>query len=304
MKIYSLLLILLIFPTFLLAGEMPVYQKNVEKWENSMLDYVEDWRNFVGKPREDIESIRVELEKIIASNSTRPKLKIIMGGLYSVEAGIIVSELKQKGIALDKIRKDANYVNVIKKLNENYKAALELDHGSLLLDDFRLINGVITSADIRVSSLRKMIELWNDGKRFEDLGNDPVIDFDYKSYFKIVTAYVDEKRYDEALSVINEIEEKFPSMKSEINSGRHRIIGFLQKEKTEEPKQEKTTEPVPPEKPDAVVTAPRQPPVVKADEPLQKEEVLPETNNNQAIIVGAAIAILILIGFVVARRRK
>ena len=44
----------------------------------------------------------------------------------------------------------------------------------------------------------------------------PVERYEFRKYTSIVRAYVDEKRYDEALSILDEMKEKFPYQKTSL----------------------------------------------------------------------------------------
>lgn len=126
-------------------------------------------------------------------------------------------------------------------------------------------------------------------------------------YFDMINSYVRDKDYDNALRILKEFdgvqsgvfENNIASLDDHKAKWEHEAI---EKSITEE--QEKTTQPTEPKKPDSVVTAPKQQPVVKEGKTLQKEEVLPESNNNEIYIISIVLAVLLLIGFVVVKRKK
>jgi len=71
---------------------------------------------------------------------------------------------------------------------------------------------MILNADVRVQAYRHMYEqeMWGDFSGTDHVTEDSVADRKYKIYRGMVGAYMDEGRYEDALAVIDEMEEELP----------------------------------------------------------------------------------------------
>lgn len=304
-NIFILFIGILFVAPILYAQELPTNKGDIQQWEKETFEFATNWRNYIGKNKEYAQKIIIEFNETLTQNSERPKLWVILGQLHGYEAGFIVEELKKSGVSLEEIRKNSEYLEALEKVNESFKEALELNSGELTLNDLMRINTVITKADIKIASLKEMLRLYGEGQDFENMGGDPVTNFEYNTHAKMVTAYIDEKRYEEALSVIDEIEKKFPYMNSEIELGRKQITGYIQAAvDSSQQDQENKTKPTKPKKPESVTTMDKQQPVVKEKDEQQSYENLLNLNNSKTFVISITLVLLLLVAFIAVRRKN
>lgn len=295
------------------ANNLPSYNGNIDEWEEKMMIF-SDWKNHHNKKSTDFDPIIREIQQVINDNPSRPRLRIILGRFYGYKAGVIVREARAKGIKVGEKITDPAYVNAVDGKSKSYEDALMLDNGSLSFDDYEIINYPTLDSDIRVAASRKQLKLIDKGiwppKDIETDHPEVLANYDYTLYERIVTAYIDENRFDEALAVINnEMAERFPRKQKEIKEGvtniQQRKERYLQEmaQKSEDSKK-KSTQETPPKKTATIKEAAPQQPVVKPEVDLQKEKPQQELNNNMVFIIGIMLLVLLLAGFMVAKRKK
>lgn len=204
------------------ADELPK-ENNIEQWELEMLVF-SDWKNHHTKKSSDFNSIIEELKMVVEKNPDRPRLRIILGRFYGYKAGVMVREAREKGVKPGEKIDDPDYMDSIVAKEKNYKKALALDEGSLSFDEYEIINYPTIDSDTKVEVSRRQLKLFDEGvwppKDIETDHPEVLANYDYTLYERIVTAYIDENRFDEALAVVkNEMAERFPDKQQEIKEG-------------------------------------------------------------------------------------
>ena len=295
-----------------------------KEWVSDLANEMFNSSNRVTSDKDNLILLENNLQSRIKSDSNNPALYFLLGrvkyGFLSKRADeikhlareeLLKDEPSERELTKNEIRvltrkmilNDKEWNRLKNEVTEFYEKALELDDKGYQIQLTGEMLGIIdasifSNSDMRVKALRKELNRpWGESESFE-----------YNTYSRIVTAYIDEKRYDEALSVINEIEEKFPSMQTEIESGRQRIWGFQQAAQAAQAEQEKTPQPTELKKPESAIAKPQQqlvqqqPPAKEKDTP-QKPKATREADNNQVIIIGIVLFVLMLVGFMVARRK-
>jgi len=304
------------FITFILsavaqANDLPSYNGNIDQWEKEMMIF-SDWKNHHNKKSTDFDSIIKKIQHVIDDNPSRPRLRILLGRFYGYKAGVIVREAREKGIKVGEKITDPTYVDSVDGKFKSYEDALMLDNGSLSFDDYEIINYPTLGSDIRIATSRKQLKLIDEGvwppKDIETDHPEVLANYDYTLYERIVTAYIDENRFDEALAVINnEMVERFPYKQKEIKEGvvniEQRKERYLQ-EMTESEQQEEPTQTPEPQKPTAAKAPTEQPPADKAEPTPQQPVPEQSTDNSRLILIGLVLAIVILAGFMLVRRPK
>lgn len=214
------------------ASELPLYTGNKQEWEILTLSYFKD-KKYLGitDNKEILISLRDDF-KLNIFDSERSRMWIILGYLHKFEIIFILSDLKGRGVPLNKISKSEEYIKKIELINKCFENALTIDKGELAFEDMEMMQTVITNADIKNLNARRQLMLIDKGiwpsKTIETEHPELLAGYDYKLYERIITAYVDEARFDDALAVINnEMLDRFPYKQKEIKEG----IANIQKRK-------------------------------------------------------------------------
>ena len=200
--------------------------ETTEAWLSSLSDEMFSVQNKITGDLENLKRLEANLLARIKSDPENPYLYALRG---RVKHGFLSSRVKEiRHLGREFLLSDEIYIQLKNETRDNYQKALLLDDqgyehqlsGKILA----IIDGdFISNSDMKIKALRKQLNRpWGESEYFE-----------YSTYSHIVTAYMDEKRYDEALSVIDEIAAKFPSMQSEIDAGRQRIQNYQQTATTE-----------------------------------------------------------------------
>jgi pentatricopeptide repeat protein len=222
-------LISLLFAGNMLAAEQPPQLSEKLDMEEAaaLADYLYRTVKFKVNDRQTIEALEVDIEKQLAKDDANPVLWFFKGRISALLLSLRNREMKQNNTTPEQRLGDSEYLSYKKNSIEAYNRALELDErpnaamhlNVTMLGSISIY--VFSDADMRVEANRRKLERVK--KHPEE--HPPREDWEFKTYGNIVTAYVDEKRYDEALSVLEEMKEKFPYPQSlkEINVAVKRI---------------------------------------------------------------------------------
>ena len=123
-------------------------------------------------------------------------------------------------------------------------------------------------------------------------------------YTEMISDYVREHDYDNALRILKEYNGIRPGMLDKylpLLDAKRAKWQEAEIINAEAKKQEKTTEP---KKPAPKVSMPQQQPVIRSKDGNQKDEPRQESNNNMMFAIGVVLAILLLVGFMAVKRIK
>jgi pentatricopeptide repeat protein len=175
-----------------------------------------------------IKDLEADIDKRLAKDSTNPVLWFFKARISALLLSLRNRQMEQNNTTREQRLNDSEYLKYKDESIEGYKRALQLDDRddvSMHLNVTMLGSidrYVFSDADMQVKASRKII---GRVKKHPEERTTDIEDWEFKTYGNIVTAYVDEKRYDEALSVLEEMKEKFPYPQSlkEINVAVKRI---------------------------------------------------------------------------------
>jgi pentatricopeptide repeat protein len=270
-----------------------------------------------------IEKLKLKIEERLDRDGTNPTLWFLKGRLSALLHGLHVRDMQKKHFSRAQIRNDKEYIKLRNESVEAYTRALDLDSnadapmhlnlqmlGSISMD-------VFSDADMRVTANRKKLTRI---KQHPEEHTTDIEDWEFKTYGNIVTAYVDEKRYDEALSVLEEMKEKFsyPRSLKEINVAVKRIkerkAAAMQKANTAVNDQAAKSKPQQTRKEDKpqnqkVMPAPVQAPQKQA-KPIPGSKTKPSDAGKslpmfaKIVIIFAIMAVVILCIFIYFRHKR
>ena len=195
--------------------------------------YMGEYRGVVAPQDAELEGLRSQVDTQLEANPLDPVLWFLRGAITRRMLRQYNIEMDQMGLSREEALADKNYITLRDESVASYQKALEVDGrddaarhlGALMLGIIE--SDVFSDTDMRVTSARRKIERWKTDKEFHERIEDGIPwDLEFHMYGRIVTAYVDEKRYDEALGVIDEMQERFGSHEpwaKEIEIGRERI---------------------------------------------------------------------------------
>jgi pentatricopeptide repeat protein len=159
-----------------------------------------------------VEELATDIEMRLNENGTNPVLWFFKGRISALLLSLRHSEMKQGNTTREQRLSDPEYLNYKDKSIEAFHHALELDDrfdapmhlNVTMLGSIDMY--VFSDADMQVKANRKILERVK--KHSEE--RPPKENFEFKIYGNIVTSYIDEKRYDEALAVLEEMKKEFP----------------------------------------------------------------------------------------------
>lgn len=189
----------------------------------------------------------------------------------------------------------------------DYEKALLLNKNALL--ETRLNEEMISKIYISRSLPARILEMASRERlaiyQKGDIENE--WDFYQDFYTEMISDYVRDKDYDNALRILNEYEGIRPGMLNEYLPQLDAKKMEWQKEAIQEvelvEKEEKITQSTQPKKSESVITKEKQQPIVKTEKSPKKESTSPQPNNNP-LIISIILAILLLIGFAAVKRKK
>jgi Skp family chaperone for outer membrane proteins len=271
---------------------------NVKEIEEVLVNYAYIRNTHIPEEQalSELKNIRNEIDTEIQNDPSSPVLWYLKG-LNSW--GYVYAYSRP---LTDEKRKIVDEYKLVNARNE-FRRSVELNENSthqLRYENLQHMQGR-APADVDIMITRKMLEVGNlDDK--EKL----------RERRRIVKKLIYLDRYGEARAELDAIENDFKKYFESKGVSRKKWHDYFKaeiqkkvaKSKIKATEQEKATEPAEPKKPEPVVTAPKQQPVVKEEKTHPKEEVLPESNNNKIYIISIVLAILLLVGFVVTKRKK
>jgi pentatricopeptide repeat protein len=320
--IVILLLLALISTSYVFAGEkMPILDGKISAEQAAVLaKHLSITSKFNISDRQAIKELDADIDKRLLADNSNPVLWFFKGKTRALLHYFRHLEMKQSNMTREQMLNDVEFAELKGKAVESYKHALNLDSQTnvpMKLNVIMLANidrYVFSDADMQVEASRKMLARVKEHPE----EHPPTEDWDFQIYGNIVTSYVDEKRYDEALAVLEEMKEVFPypTTLKEIEDAIKRTKGRRAKAMQEAKAVEKNQ--VAESKPQRVQKA--------ADKPLSRK-VIPEppkkqlkkisdpkplkSDTNKAplisaklVIATAIMAVVILCVFIYFRRKK
>jgi len=198
-------------------------------------------------------------------------------------------------------QRELMYSSYKKSLDLNAKAEPNNQLTYKMLDNIAFDLGA--PYQTRVQALRKILMIPEDQVPEHPDGH-VVEDREYLTYKSIVGAYLDGKDFDGALSVLDEMQQKYPRIQNKIEQARSDILSRKARHKEEVAEQEKPSQQTESEELTPVTPTINQSPIVKTETVPQKGTTSQATNDNKTLIIVLALAVLLLIGFVIVKKRK
>lgn len=218
-RIISLsVMVLLVYSKSAIAiNPPPEESQNITvEYANELVEYLMQ-SGFDSQDLPDLKRIDSEINKWLSEDKNNPVVYTIKGRLLMRYLSVWHKEMKRKQYTREQRQNDPRYNQLKNDANIAFEKALNLDenenvsmHLTIKMLDAITIH-VLTSADNKVTALRRSMERV---KKFPEERPPGIDGFESYSYRHMVRAYMDEKRYDEALSILEEMKEKFTNPKS------------------------------------------------------------------------------------------
>ena len=199
--------------------------------------------------------------------------------------------------------KDKRYKELQKILPNEYEKALALNKNSRVLTEAQL-NNIYGSLSVNVEAARQYISL---KKQKTTL--------DKREHLRllretIIPLLIKQSKFDEALTEMDYIDKHFPE-KAQGSTGNiawrkhfEKEIEVQRNKVTEAAEQKRTTKSTDPQKVKSATSISGQQPIVKTEGNDLEDEAKKETDNNEILIIGIVLAILLLVGFMAVKRMK
>ena len=193
--------------------QLPVLDQKISaKQAAALAKYLSRTSKFKIDDRPIIKELDADIDKRLSADNSNPVLWFFEGKTTALLHYFRHLEMKQNNMTREQMLNDVEFTELTGKAVDAYKHALKLDSHTdapMKLNLIMLANidrYVFSDADMQVEASRKMLA------RVKEYPEEhpPMENWEFQIYGNIVTSYVDEKRYDEALEVLEEMKDEFP----------------------------------------------------------------------------------------------
>lgn len=243
---------------------------------------------------------RIHIEKyesivygLFESDPKNPIYSFLLGRLTAAKEVVYYYENKKVLADRSTYNNDPTILELKSLTKEYYNSSLD-NNSSVLKLTAVMLWSISSDYSVQVGTRIKAIR---QGLEYSGVPYGGGENYKFNQYGKLVTLYFDKNMFDDALLVLDEMQQEYQNKQNEIEQTRNTILI----KKSQYLAQNETDMAV---ETDERIAVTNQQQSDKAEESKKVDEILLETTDNKAIVIGIVIVILLIVGFLVSRRKK